>query len=236
MSNSSGKKAKEVKKEVKEEAQKYTTVKHSALTLVNNPSVKTHYINGAIDHSTLKDFQSFLNTILDENRKLDDEATERSDKQKFKNIHEPDAKPEFVSAPKPKVERINLVINSGGGLVAVMLAMVALMKTSPIPIDTYCFGSAMSAAFFIFLHGKRRYIGPGASFMTHSIGAMAWDNVPNMVIRMEYLVQQNKYAQEEIAKRTGLTLEWLKEKEHVDVYFSATEALDVKIGDVLIVD
>ncbi|AQW88975.1 putative ATP-dependent Clp protease proteolytic subunit [Erwinia phage pEa_SNUABM_50] len=227
--------SKKTDKEVKDTKEKYTVVKHGSLTLVNTPTVKTFYMNGSIDHPTLTKFQKFLEDTCTENNKIDTEETERKEKDEFKKIHDPESKPEFVPA-KRKVERINLVINSGGGLVAVMLEVVALMKTSPIPIDTYCFGSAMSAAFFIFLHGKRRFVGEGASFMTHSIGAMAWDNVPNMTIRMEYLVKQNEYAQQEIAKRTGIPLEKLKEKEHLDWYLTAEEALDVKIGEYLIRD
>lgn len=224
------------KSETTEEKKSYSTVKHSSLTLLNNPSVKTHYINGSIDHKTLNEFKDLLNKVLEDNQKIDSDEAERIAKQKFKAIHEPEAKPEFVAESKPKIERINLVINSGGGMVSVMLEVVALMKSSPIPIDTYCFGSAMSAAFFIFIHGKRRYVGTGASFMTHSISSMVWDNVPNMETRVKYLVNQNKYAQDEIAKRTNLTLDWLKEHEHVDVYFSSNESLDSKIADILVID
>lgn len=232
---------KKTKKELSTESEtvkteSYNTIKHSSLTLVNNPQVRTHYINGSIDFTTLKDFQTFIKNVIDENQTIEINEKEAKNKKSFKAIHEPDAKPEYESEQKPKVERINLVIDSGGGFVTVMLSIVALMKTCPIPIDTYCFGHAMSAAFFIFLHGKRRYIGQGSSFMTHSIASMAWDNVPNMKIRIEYLNNQNKYAQQEISKRTGLTLEWLTEKEHIDVFFTDKEALDAKIGDVYIVD
>lgn len=228
--------AKTLKKEVPEvKEKKYPTISHGSLTLLNTNTVRTHNINGSINNDTLKNFQKFLAEIFESNAKIDSDAEEAKEKAEFKKIHDPEAKPEFT-VTKKKVERINLVLNSGGGSVDVMLEIVSLMKMSSIPIDTYCFGSAMSAAFFIFIHGKRRFVGEGVSIMTHSISSMAWDNVPNMKIYVEYLNTKNEYAQQEIAKRTGISLEKLKEKEHVDWFMGAEEVLDLKIAEYLIKD
>lgn len=212
---------------------KHTTVKYSSLPLLDNRSFATHTIAGTINDATFKEFREFLKKVYEQNLDIDKEEKEYKEKEAFKKIHDPEAKPEFRST-KVKVERINLIVDSHGGSCSSMTNIVALMNASSIPIDTYCFGTAMSAGFMIFIHGKRRYIDQTVSMLTHSLSAVAWDNAPNIKRISEHYSKMNETYQKMIAAKTGLTMEWLKENEERDITFTYNEVLKHKIADILV--
>lgn len=214
---------------------KHQTVKYSSLPLFNNPSFATHTIAGSINDGSYKEFRDFLRKVHDENQKIDDEAREYKEKEAFNKIHDPEAKPTFRTS-KPKVERINLIIDSRGGSCSSMTNIVALMNASPIPIDTYCFGSAMSAGFMIFIHGKRRYIDRTANFMTHSLAAGVLDKVHEMLRYSTHLDGINKIYQDMIVSKTGLTIEWVQQHQDQDTFMLYEQILENKIADVLVVN
>ena len=213
---------------------KYSTVKYNSLSLFNNPSFATHTLVGTINDSSYKDFRDFLKKVYEENQKIDDEEREHKEKEAFNKIHDPEAKPKFCSS-KPKVQRINLIIDSRGGSCSSMTNIVALMNASPIPIDTYCFGCAMSAGFMIFIHGKRRYIDGTVDLMTHSLSTMVWDDAPSIKRYSDHIQRLNRIYQQMISDRTGLSMAWIEENEERDIHFIAEEALQNKIADVLVI-
>lgn len=214
---------------------KYQTVKYSSLPLFNNPSFATHTIAGGINDGSYKDFRDFLKKVHEENQKIDDEEREYKEKEAFNKIHDPEAKPTFRPS-KTKVERINLVVDSRGGSCSSMTNIVALMNASSIPIDTYCFGTAMSAGFMIFIHGKRRYIDGAVDLMTHSLSTMVWGVAPDIQSYANHLMELNGIYQKMISEKTGLTIEWLKDNQTRDVHFLAEDVLKNKIADVLVVN
>ena len=73
-------------------------------------------------------------------------------------------------------EPIDLVIDSEGGDVNAMFAIIELMRLSPAPIRTICFGKAYSAAATILACGTGgRYALPHSSIMIHGIRINAYD-------------------------------------------------------------
>lgn len=210
-------------------------MKYSALNLYNNPAFATHAITGAINDTSHKEFREFIKSVLENNQKIDDEERLHKEKQEFNKIHDPEAKPEFFSH-KTKVQRINLIIDSYGGQCSSMTSIVALMNSSPIPIDTYCFGAAMSAGFMIFVHGKRRYVGNAANLMMHSLSTGVYDHAPGILVRAEHLMKVNTMYQQMVANKTGLTMEWLKEHQEKDMHFLADDCITFKIADAIIKD
>ncbi len=219
----------------KETQKKYKTVTYSSLPIHNTPGFATHTIAGSINDTSFKEFRDFIKKTLDDNKKIDDELREHNEKQAFNKIHDPDAKPVFFST-KPKVERINLVVDSLGGSCSSMTNIIALMKSCPIPIDTYCFGVAMSAGFMIFIHGNRRYIDKTVDFMFHSLSTMVWDNAPNIQRNANHITKINQMYQQIVVDKTGLTMEWVKQNEERDIHFLHEELLDNKIADVLVIE
>ena len=66
-------------------------------------------------------------------------------------------------------KQLTLYINSGGGSVTDSLALIDIMRSSPIPIRTVGIGSICSAAFMIFACGEKgqRIISKNTSIMCH---------------------------------------------------------------------
>lgn len=213
---------------------KYQTVKYTTLPLFDNPNFATHTIAGGINDAAFKDFRDFLAKVHEHNKKINDEVRENTEKTAFNKVNDPEAKPVFYFT-KPKIERINLIVDSRGGSCSSMTNIVALMNNSSIPIDTYCFGTAMSAGFMIFIHGKRRYISGAVDFMTHSLSSSTWDDAHAIKRYGEHVVRLNDIYQGMISEKTGLTLEWIKANQERDVFMTYEEVLEHKIADVLVV-
>lgn len=62
---------------------------------------------------------------------------------------------------------IKLIINSFGGDVYDGFGIIGVMENSKTPIHTYCYGSAMSMSFLIFVSGHYRYAHKFCTFMYH---------------------------------------------------------------------
>jgi len=70
-----------------------------------------------------------------------------------------------------KEKPINFFINSGGGLVSDMFAIVDVMKVITAPINTFVLGNASSAASLIAACGDKRFITANSEMMIHGVGA-----------------------------------------------------------------
>jgi ATP-dependent protease ClpP protease subunit len=211
------------------------TIKFKELKLLNDPEYATFTISGGIEHSTFKDFSKFLEDIINKNREIDEKEKNHKAKMVFDKKNDPKAKAEYLP-PETKIKRINLNINSHGGYVSVMHNIVMLMESSPIPIDTYCFADAQSAGFYIFIHGKQRYLGRFAMPMVHSILAWNVGTVPAISRYTETLVAANRGVQDVIAKKTKIPKKFLSEKEDIDVFFTIEDCIKYKITDFIVED
>ena len=110
-----------------------------------NPSTRKIYISGNIDQEVALDIVGEINTI----NSIDDTMEGMND--------------DYTRKP------ITLYINSPGGSVYDMMAIIGTIEESKTPIDTVCTGYAMSAAFIIFLAGRNRSATKWASFMYHEL-------------------------------------------------------------------
>jgi len=126
---------------------------------------------------------------------------------------------------------INLIVNTYGGSLYDANFLIGIMETSETPIHTYCYGKAMSAGFYIFSAGHKRFATPLATFMYHdgSIGIhntieglkedIQWQeklrdqydnymlsvtNLPKHIMDYKKERQQNWYLTAEEAKGYGL--------------------------------
>ena len=66
---------------------------------------------------------------------------------------------------KRDVDRIWLIINSGGGTVESALSFYNMVQSFDVKLDTYNVGQASSAAAMMFLSGERRVMAPNSYFM-----------------------------------------------------------------------
>lgn len=131
---------------------------------------------------------------------------------------------------------INLYIQSFGGSVADMWAIIDIMETSQTPIFTYCSGYCMSAAALIFLAGHYRVMYNHSSMMLHQITAGCIDKINDMHIRQEFLDDEHKRIIKYIKKHTKLKKKFFKkfDQNKEDIYLNAKECLKYGICDKIV--
>ena len=130
-------------------------------------------------------------------------------------------------------EPIRIYINSYGGSVYDMWALIDIIENSKTPIYTYCSGYAMSAAFNIFLAGHKRYATKHATFLYHQFSGWRSGKYQDFVEDREemdciqntieqYVIEHSKISEEQL-------LNIRKTKK--DLYIHANEAIKLGIID-----
>lgn len=128
---------------------------------------------------------------------------------------------------------IHFYINSFGGSVPDMWALIHTIETSPVPVYTYCTGYAYSAAFIIFISGTRRYIGPNAELMCHSPSWGTYGKSQEMYEATMKIARTNKQIESYVLRHTKIPSAKLKEvREHkLDWYITPDEAITYGCAD-----
>lgn len=124
-------------------------------------------------------------------------------------------------------EPIKIYINSYGGSVYDMWALIDIMLNSKTPIHTYCTGYAMSAAFKIFLAGHKRFATKHATFMYHQMSCKRSGKYQDLVEDRKQDDYLQKTVEEYVMDRTKLTqadMDDIREKKK-DFYIHPKEAL-----------
>lgn len=135
-----------------------------------------------------------------------------------------------------KREPIKLYINSGGGDIYDMWALIDIIEKSKTPIHTYCTGYAMSAAFKIFLAGHKRFCSRHATFMYHQMSCWRNGKYQDLVEDRKEMDFLNKSIEEYVIEKTKLTkddIDDIREKKK-DTYFHSEDALEYGIVDEII--
>jgi len=87
---------------------------------------------------------------------------------------------------------IIIYINSPGGQVFDLLAMMACMDSVPNPKVTVGMGQAMSCGAVLLGHGDIRFAAPNCQIMVHEISAGAGGNIQDLNTEAQYLMQLHK--------------------------------------------
>lgn len=129
---------------------------------------------------------------------------------------------------------IKIMIDSGGGEVQVMLAIIKAIQMSKTPVYTivYCF--AMSAAAQILAAGHKRYAFPGTCVMVHSGSAGMSGTMEQVESQKKYIEAVVKRANSEFVNCTKIDAKTLKRKGASDWYMDEDEALKFGIVDEII--
>lgn len=129
---------------------------------------------------------------------------------------------------------IKLYINSFGGSVYDMWGLIDVMLSSKTPIHTYCVGSAMSAAFIIFLAGQKRFCYKHSTFMYHQMTVYrGYQKYQDVVEGKDEMDALNRQLEEFVVHRTKLTrseIDEIREKKK-NVYIHSDEAVKYGIVD-----
>lgn len=133
---------------------------------------------------------------------------------------------------------IHLYINSPGGSLYDMWALVDIMLMTKTPIFTYCTGYAMSAAFIIFICGDRRFITPHVTLMCHQLSSAQDGTYLDLAQGLDELTWAQANAEQLVCDFTKIAPETMKKirSEKLDYYIHAKEALELQVADAFIGD
>jgi len=125
---------------------------------------------------------------------------------------------------------IPIVIDSYGGQVYSLMAMIAAIKASRVPVATIIEGKAMSCGAILFSFGAegKRYMDPDATLMIHDVSSGAWGKVEEIKSDAKEVERLNKKVYEMMARNCGKPsdyfLKMVHERGHADWYLDANEA------------
>ena len=138
--------------------------------------------------------------------------------------------------PTEERKPIKIMIDSGGGDVQVMLAVIKAMNISKTPVYTINYCNAMSAAANILAAGQKRYSMPGCIVMVHSGSCSYGGTLEQAESMKKYGDALVKRANDEFLSRTKIDAKKLKKKGASDWYLDENEALECGIIDAVITD
>jgi len=125
---------------------------------------------------------------------------------------------------------IPVVIDSYGGQVYSLMAMISAIKHSDLPIATIVEGKAMSCGAILFSFGKEgmRYMDPDATLMIHDVSSMNHGKVEELKVSSEECDRLNKKVYTMMARNCGHSddyfLNIVHEKGHADWYLDSRDA------------
>jgi ATP-dependent Clp protease protease subunit len=128
-------------------------------------------------------------------------------------------------------EPIKLVVNSFGGSVYDGFALIAAIEHSKTPIHGYCYGSAMSMGFIIYISTHVRFAHKTSTLMYHEISDVFWGNITGAKQNLKECERLQKVYDDYVLSRTKIPvnkMEDYKDRKE-DWYMSAQEAAKYKI-------
>lgn len=135
-----------------------------------------------------------------------------------------------LADPTQLLKPIILNINSPGGFVDELMALVDMLESMPAPVITRAYGKVCSCGFVLFCMGDERYIGNNASLMYHELSYIAGGKDSEIDNYHQFAKRQQKRLDKLICKKTKLTIKKLNEwkKAVHDKWMDSDEA--VKLG------
>lgn len=141
----------------------------------------------------------------------------------------------FELAHNAKQPVIPVVIDSYGGQVYSLMAMIGQIQNSEIPVATIIEGKAMSCGAILSTFGAKgmRFMDPNATVMIHDVSSMAWGKIEEMKSSTEEADRLNKIVYQMMAKNCGKKknhfLDIVHNKGHTDWFLNADECIEHNI-------
>lgn len=137
---------------------------------------------------------------------------------------------------KDQFSPIKLLITSCGGSIDAGYILIDLIKSSKVPIDTYCIGMCYSMAALIFASGRNRYMLPHSKLMLHQplISECGGGNADTMKSLSDSLQKKKEEINKFLSEITGKKLKEIEKATGFDNYFSASESIDFGLADEII--
>lgn len=137
-----------------------------------------------------------------------------------------------LADPTQLLKPIILNINSPGGHVDELMALVDVLESMPAPVVTRAYGQVCSCGFVLFCIGDERYVGNNASLMYHELAYGIWGKDSEIKNYHDYAKKLQKRLDRLIVNKTGMTFKKLNEwkKETHDKWLDAKEAVELGIA------
>lgn len=128
---------------------------------------------------------------------------------------------------------IKLFINSYGGSVYDVLALVDVIKRSRTPVHTICIGSCMSMALWIWLAGEKRLVGELSTLTFHDLSVFAIDTTEGIKQELIEMLRLQNLLVTEILSKSIVKEETLQDyiTRKAEWYIPADEAIKLKLAD-----
>jgi ATP-dependent Clp endopeptidase proteolytic subunit ClpP len=149
---------------------------------------------------------------------------------KFDEKAAKDFQDQMATAHNTGQKVIPVIIDSYGGQVYSLMAMISAIKHSEIPIATIVEGKAMSCGAILFSFGEQglRFMDPDATLMIHDVSSMAWGKVEEVKVSADETERLNQIVYTMMArncgKRDDYFLKLVHKKGHADWFLDAAEA------------
>jgi ATP-dependent Clp protease protease subunit len=132
---------------------------------------------------------------------------------------------------------IPVIIDSYGGQVYSLMAMIGAIKSSRIPVATIVEGKAASCGAILFTFGANgmRYMDPDATLMIHDVSSMAWGKVEEMKVSTREAERLNDKVYKMMArnceKPEKYFLDIIHQKGHADWYLDGDECMSHNLAN-----
>lgn len=138
----------------------------------------------------------------------------------------------FDIAEKDPHSPIMVYIDSPGGEVDALMAMISAVDAVPNPLITIAMGRAFSAAAVLLSHGDSRFVAPYSRVMIHEISSGTFGHIKDIVTDARESERVNKVLLDILARNCDMTTEALhKRMNDRDTYLGATEAVEFGLAD-----
>ena len=136
---------------------------------------------------------------------------------------------------KDKSAAINLMINSPGGDVHEMFAIIDYMESLDVKVNTICRGKAFSAAAVILTCGTgSRMMSKRSTMMFHQSSSFLGGKMSDITAYLDNVKNLEKHVYSLLAERTTKGAEYWKEHMRTDMFLTAEEAKQLGIIDQII--
>ena len=132
---------------------------------------------------------------------------------------------------------VPVVIDSYGGQVYSLLAMLDILRSSRLPVATIAMGKAMSCGSALLAFGEvgMRYAAPNCTVLIHDVSSFAWGKNEEVKASAEETDRLNQLLFTEMAKHCGqgkkYFLDLIHEKGHADWFMTAKAAKSHRLVD-----
>ena len=137
---------------------------------------------------------------------------------------------EVAAAHNTGQDVIPIVIDSYGGEVYSLMAMISALKNSDLKVATIVEGKAMSCGAILFSFGDEglRFCDPDATIMIHDVSSMSWGKIEELKASTKEADRLNEKVYTMMArncqKKDDYFMKLVDKKKHADWFLDAEEA------------